>query len=69
VHVETGMAPQPLVDPGMFMGGVIVGNDMDGEIGRALLIDQLEEGEPFLMTVARRQTGDQFAFQIIQRGK
>jgi hypothetical protein len=48
----------------MFMGGVIVGNDMDGEIGRALLIDQLEEGEPFLMTVARRQTGDQFAFQI-----
>jgi hypothetical protein len=32
------------------MGGVIVGDDMDVEIGRALLTDQLEEGEPFLMT-------------------
>jgi hypothetical protein len=66
VHVEPGMAPQPVVDLRMFMGGVIVGNDMDVEIGRALLIDQPDEGEPFLMTMARRQTGDQLAFQIIQ---
>jgi len=59
------MAPEPVDDRRMFMGGVVVGDDMDGEIGRALLIDQLEEGQPFLMTMARRQTGDQFAFQII----
>jgi hypothetical protein len=33
--------------------GVIVRNNMDVEIGRALLIDQFEKGEPLLMTVAR----------------
>jgi len=66
VHAEPGMALQPLLDLGMFMGGVIVGDDMDVEIGRGLLVDQLEEGEPFLMTSlprrrprARRQAGDQ----------
>jgi len=32
------MALQPLLDLGMFMGGVIVGDDVDVEIGRALLI-------------------------------
>jgi hypothetical protein len=50
----------------MFMGGGIVGESMNVEIGWALLIDQLEEGEPFLMTMARRQTGDQFASQIVE---
>jgi hypothetical protein len=34
----------------MVVGGLIVDNDIDGEIGRALLIDLLEKGEPFLMT-------------------
>jgi hypothetical protein len=60
----------------MLMGGVIVGDNMDVEIRWALLIDQLEEGEPFLMTSlprrrpgACRQRGDQFAFQIIERRK
>jgi hypothetical protein len=35
------------------MSGVIVGNNVDVEIGWALLIDQFEKGEPFLMPVAR----------------
>jgi hypothetical protein len=42
----------------MFMGGVIVGNDVDVEFGGALLINQFEKGEPFLMTVARREATD-----------
>jgi hypothetical protein len=37
---------------------------MEGEIGRALLIDPLEEGEPFLITMARCRRGDQFALPI-----
>jgi hypothetical protein len=53
----------------MFMGGVIVGDDVDGEIAWGLLIDGFEKSEPLLMAVARRQAGDQLAFEIIERGK
>src|ERR1700745_1811977 len=53
----------------MFMGSVIVGDDVDGEIARGLFIDGFEKGQPLLMAVARRQTGDQLALEIIERGK
>src|SRR5439155_15580689 len=62
------MALQPFLDLRMFMGGVIVSNDVDVQFSRALLIDQFEKGEPFLMTMARRQAGDQLAFEVIERG-
>src|SRR5438128_10353666 len=63
------MALQPFLDLRMFMGGVIVSNDVDVQFSRALLIDQFEKGEPFLMTMARRQAGDQLAFEVIERGE
>src|SRR3984893_16890114 len=63
------MAVEPAGDRGMFMGGVIVGDDMDVEIGRGLGIDGFEKGEPLLMAMARRQAGDQLALKIIERGK
>jgi hypothetical protein len=76
VHVEPGMPLQPVLDPRMFVGGLIVGNDADVEFGGTLLIDPFEKGEPFLMTRlprrrpgARRQAGDQLAFEIIERGE
>ena len=53
MHMEATMPLQPFVDPRVFMSGVIVGNDVDVEIGRALPVDQFQEGEPFLMTMAR----------------
>src|SRR6202030_2619959 len=68
MHVEAGMAVEPAGDRGMFMGGVIVGDDMDVEIGRGLGIDGFEKGEPLLMAMARRQAGDQLALEIIERG-
>ena len=34
MHVEAGMAVEPSTDRGMLMGGVIVGDDVDVEIGR-----------------------------------
>ena len=43
LHVEAGMAVEPSGDRGMFMGGVIVGDDMDVEIGRGLGIDGFEK--------------------------
>src|ERR1700751_3309985 len=69
MHVEARVPLQPPVDPRVFMSGVIVGNNVDVEIGRALLVDQFEKGEPLLMTMARRKMGDQLAVEIIERGE
>src|ERR1700737_1779176 len=69
MHVEAGMAVEPSTDRGMLMGGVIVGNDVDVEIGRGLVIDGFEKGEPLLMAMARRQSRDQLALEIVERGK
>ena len=69
MHVEAGMAVEPSTDRGMLMGGVIVGDDVDVETGRGLVIDGFEKGEPLLMAMARRQAGDQLALEIIERGK
>jgi hypothetical protein len=51
------------------MGGVHVGNDVDVQFSGALLVDQFEKGEPFLMTITRRRAGDQVAFEVIERGE
>jgi hypothetical protein len=56
------MPPQPLLDLGMFMGGVIVGDNMDVEISWALLIDQSEEGETYLMTSLPRRMAVSLTF-------
>ena len=69
MHVKAGVAIEPSGDRGMFMGGVIVGDDVDVEIARGLCIDGFEKGQPLLMAVAWRQTGDQLALEIIKRGK
>src|SRR5437868_1417114 len=53
----------------MLMGGVIVGDDVDGEIAWGLFIDGFEKGQPLLMAMTRRQAGDQLALEIIERGK
>jgi hypothetical protein len=69
LHVEAGVAVEPAGDRGMLMGGVIVGNDVDVEIGRGLVIDGFKEGQPLLMAMARRQAGDQLALEIcLSRG-
>ena len=65
MHMKAGMPSQPLFDLAMFVGGVVVGDDMDVEISRALAINQLEKGQPFLMAVTRRQAGDQLAFEVL----
>ena len=49
MHVEAGVAVEPAGDRGMLMSGVIVGDDVDVEIGRGLGIDGFEKGEPLLM--------------------
>jgi len=69
MHVKAGVALEPSGHRRVLMGGVIVGDDVDVEIGWGLLIDGFEEGEPLLMAMARGQAGDQLALEIIERGK
>ena len=61
MHVKAGVLFEPSRDRRVLMGGVIVGDDVDVEIGRGLLIDGFEKGQPLLVAVARRQAGDQLA--------
>src|ERR1700722_2176159 len=69
MHVKADVAIEPSGNRRMFMSGVIVGDDVDVEITWGLFIDGFEKGQPLLMAVARRQTGDQLALEIIERGK
>ena len=69
MHVKAGVAIEPSRDRGVLMGGVIISDDVDVEIGRGLLIDGFEKGQPLLMAMARRQAGDQLALEIVERGK
>jgi len=67
--VEAGMAVEPAGDRGVFASGVIIGDDVDVEIGRGVVVDGFKNGEPFLKAVARRQLGDQLSLEIVERGK
>ena len=40
MHVEAGVAVEPSSDRGVLMGGVIVGDDVDVEIGRGLFLNR-----------------------------
>src|SRR6202049_5156751 len=69
MHVKAGVAVERAGARGMFVGGGIVGDEVDVEPGRGLLIDGFEKGEPLLVAMARRQAGDQLALEIVERGK
>ena len=59
MHVKAGVAIKPSGDRGMLMGGVIVGDNVDGEIAWGLFIDGFEKGQPLLMArLPRRKAGD-----------
>ena len=59
MHVKAGVAIKPSGDRAMLMGGVIVGDNVDGEIAWGLFIDGFEKGQPLLMArLPRRKAGD-----------
>ena len=61
MHVKPGVPLQPSPDLWVLMGGVIVGDDVDVEVGWGFPIDGFEEGEPLLMAMTRRQPRNQLA--------
>ena len=53
VHVKARMPFEPGLNLGVLVGGVVVGDQVHGEVLRCLSIDAAQEFEPFLMPVSR----------------
>ena len=51
MQLKAGMACQPALDGGMFMGGVVVQNDVDVLAQRNFAVDLLEKLQPLAVGV------------------
>ena len=69
MHVKAGVALEPSGDRGMFMGGVIVGDQMQVEPAWGLAIDLPEETQRFDVGVARLGSRDQLARHLLEGGE
>ena len=69
MHVERRMALEPAQHRGMFMGRVVVHDQVQQPGRRGVLIEQREEPQPFLMAMPTLTCPDQFAREDIERGK
>ena len=53
----------------MLVGGVIIQNDVDALAQRYFAVDLLEKFQPLAVSVFLGSVSDDFALQVIQRGK
>ena len=53
----------------MFVGGIVVANDVKLEVGNRLPIDFAQEAQPLLMTMARGGMSEYLAGKIVQGSK
>src|ERR1700759_424940 len=63
------MTRQPALDDLMLMGGVIVQNNVDALAQRNFAVDVLEKFQPLAVGMFLGGVSDDFALQVIQRGK
>jgi hypothetical protein len=66
VHVEAWMFREPLADAGMLVPAVVVDDQVQVQLRRRPGVDELEELEPFLMTVPRLAVADDAAAGDLQ---
>ena len=69
MQVETGMGFEPALYRRGLMGGIVIHDQMEVEIGRGLMIDQLEKTQELSMPMARHASPDNSAVQHVQRCK
>ena len=69
MKVETEVLAQPGFDPWMFVGRVVVHDEMQVQVGRRLRVDELEEADKLLMPVSRHAIADDFAIEHAQSGE
>ena len=69
MDVEARMAFEPSLDFGMLMSRVIVDDEVKVLVWRSVAINELEEFEPFLMTVALLAGANDGSVRDIESGK
>ena len=69
MHVEPRMALEPAQHRAMFMGRVVVPDQVQRPGRRGVLIEQREEPQPFLMAMPPLTCPDQLAREDIERSK
>ena len=69
VDVVARMAGEPGFDLRMLVGGVVVGDQMDVEIGRDVAVEMIKKGEELLMPMARLALRDDRAVEHVERGE
>ena len=69
VDMESRIALEPDFTLFVFMGGVVVTNDMDILSFRNIAADQVEKANPFLVAVLFHAGADDFATERIHRGE
>ena len=69
VNVPTRTSCEPSSDLGMLVGGVVVDDEMDIELGRHIGLDVAQEGEELLVTMAGFALGDDRAVEYVEGGE
>jgi hypothetical protein len=69
VNVPARTACQPSSDLGMLVGGVVIDDEMDVELGWHVGLDVTQEGEELLMAMARLALGDDRAVKHVEGGE
>ena len=69
VQRKAGMALEPRLDLGVFVGAVIVQHQMKLQLFGELVIQSAQEFQEFLMAMPGKTLADDFAFQYLQGRK
>ena len=69
VQMKAGMTLEPGDDLGMFVGGVVVADDVNIKLGGHLSVDLAQEGQPLLMAMTRGGMSEDLARKIVEGGK
>ena len=69
VQLEARVGEEPLADRFMFVGGIVVKDDVQGEMGREGAMDAAQELKKFLMPMTAVALSDDLAGEHVQGGK
>ena len=69
VEMEARMRLEPALHGRGLVGGIVIDDQMKVEIGRGLLIDQLEKAQELAVPMARHARSDHLSVQHVERRK
>jgi hypothetical protein len=69
MEMESAVAQQPALHLGCLVGGEVVQDDMDVEVGGDFAVDLVQEGDEVVLVVAGANIGDDRAVGDVERGE